>query len=590
MSNGYEIDCRIRDADGFRGTVRYIGPVAAAKNKTEHWLGVEWDKQDRGKHDGSCVDDAGNLHRYFKCALGAGSFVKMNKVTCGRSFGDALGERYVGIDAPSYTKIDDPLHILPGAFVTTAKGHVKPIGFHGEHKVRTYQQLSKVDAVAVRDDTIATIEPSIGASIGHVVEVDLQDNLLYKWSELAVLTVNVSGLKTLLLHGNRMQEITQAVADALPPLCYSGLRTLALNACNIKSWASIQRLAPFLPNIEELYLSGNSLEDLPRSEAMAKWGEATGNVDGSLSTVFTGININTGDAKRDTDTMQHSQTLTLPALPAGSWAELRVLDLSGCNLDEWSQLLYFATLPCLEEVLLDGNPLENILPCVVGGFTNLSRMSCSSTKLKQWSDIDAIATYSGMSNLRLSHIPLFSGRGASEVRPFVIGRIAQLEFFNGSTVHARERLDAEKQYLRNSIRDVDELAKAGRPLSDAALLAMHPRYNELQLKHGGELLPMGTLNPGGNIASELLSVTFNNLSFAGGGSTEPTTKKLPASITVERLKLIVKQLFNLDPNLQQLSLLVYKDSPPTLLDDDQATLNYYGAQDGAKIFVNEAKA
>ena len=52
---------------------------------------------------------------------------------------------------------------------------------------------------------------------------------------------------------------------------------------------------------------------------------------------------------------------------------------------------------------------------------------------------------------------------------------------------------------------------------------------------------------------------------------------------------MVKQLFGLDPNLQQLSLRVYKDSPPTMLDDDQATLSYYGAVDGGEIFINEAK-
>lgn len=44
-------------ADGTRGTVKYVGPVAAAKNKTEHWLGVEWDSSGRGKHDGSCIDE-----------------------------------------------------------------------------------------------------------------------------------------------------------------------------------------------------------------------------------------------------------------------------------------------------------------------------------------------------------------------------------------------------------------------------------------------------------------------------------------------------------------------------------------------------
>ena len=45
------VGSRIKDADGFKARVRYIGPVAAAKKETE-WLGVEWDDQTRGKHDG----------------------------------------------------------------------------------------------------------------------------------------------------------------------------------------------------------------------------------------------------------------------------------------------------------------------------------------------------------------------------------------------------------------------------------------------------------------------------------------------------------------------------------------------------------
>ena len=56
--DGFILGCRIRDvADGTRGTVKYIGPVAAAKNKSELWLGVEWDSTGRGKHDGSCLDE-----------------------------------------------------------------------------------------------------------------------------------------------------------------------------------------------------------------------------------------------------------------------------------------------------------------------------------------------------------------------------------------------------------------------------------------------------------------------------------------------------------------------------------------------------
>lgn len=168
---GFTLGCRVRDvADGTRATVKYIGPVAAAKNKTEFWLGVEWDKTGRGKHDGSCVDEVssshfislnqlwlarfpekyekkidmnrlmstfflqtGLLHRYFQCAMGDGSFVKANKVTSGRMLTDALKEKYVGHDAPATVGPDS---IVPDAFVITSKGHQKSIEFVGELKLR----------------------------------------------------------------------------------------------------------------------------------------------------------------------------------------------------------------------------------------------------------------------------------------------------------------------------------------------------------------------------------------------------------------------------------------------------------------------
>lgn len=67
----FTVGCRIKDSEGFRATVRYVGPVAAAKNADNDWLGVEWDNITRGKHDGSCVDNDGNYHRYFECVNGA---------------------------------------------------------------------------------------------------------------------------------------------------------------------------------------------------------------------------------------------------------------------------------------------------------------------------------------------------------------------------------------------------------------------------------------------------------------------------------------------------------------------------------------
>lgn len=123
------VGCRIIDTEGYKATVQYIGTVVGAKNQSETWLGVEWDNQIRGKHDGSSVDSNGTLRKYFECASGSGSFIKPSKVTYGRSFMSALNERYVSLDAPPVGEAD--------AFVSTLKGNQKSIEFVGEEKIRS---------------------------------------------------------------------------------------------------------------------------------------------------------------------------------------------------------------------------------------------------------------------------------------------------------------------------------------------------------------------------------------------------------------------------------------------------------------------
>ena len=141
--------------------------------------------------------------------------------------------------------------------------------------------------------------------------------------------------------------------------------------------------------------------------------------------------------------------------------------------------------------------------------------------------------------------------------------------------------------LDNICSDIFFLLLTGNVLD---VISFHPRYPVIQSKYGADLLPMGKTTGGSDIASNLISITFRNLSFSSGGSLEPLKKKLPSSITVNRLKVMVKQLFGLDPQLQQLSVRLYKDAVPILLDDEVSTLGYYGVIDGTEIFINEASA
>merc|ERR1711871_234078 len=100
---------------------------------------------------------------------------------------------------------------------------------------------------------------------------------------------------------------------------------------------------------------------------------------------------------------------------------------------------------------------------------------------------------------------------------------------------------------------------------------------------------MGEANNGadaGTLAAELVSITCRNMSVLSGGSLEPVVKKLPLSLTLSKLKILIKQLFNVEIELQQLSMRTSKDSPPFMLDDEESTLRYFGFGDGTELFIN----
>lgn len=70
----FERILQVRDIEGYRATVKYIGAIASAKPE-EGWIGVEWDDQSRGKHDGQAYG-----RRYFTTDPGRGSFVRAEKL------------------------------------------------------------------------------------------------------------------------------------------------------------------------------------------------------------------------------------------------------------------------------------------------------------------------------------------------------------------------------------------------------------------------------------------------------------------------------------------------------------------------------
>ena len=76
ISENYMVGDRIRDlSDNERATVLYVGLVPPTSGE---WLGVNWDSNERGKHDGCNPKDG---KRYFTASGSkSGSFVRPRKV------------------------------------------------------------------------------------------------------------------------------------------------------------------------------------------------------------------------------------------------------------------------------------------------------------------------------------------------------------------------------------------------------------------------------------------------------------------------------------------------------------------------------
>ena len=68
---------------------------------------------------------------------------------------------------------------------------------------------------------------------------------------------------------------------------------------------------------------------------------------------------------------------------------------------------------------------------------------------------------------------------------------------------------------------------------------------------------------------------------------EPLQKRLPSSLTIQKLKALCRRAFGLDLDLQILHFRLSGDGFPTELLDDHHSLAYYGVGDGAEILMNE---
>jgi len=328
--------------EGFRATVRYVGPVEGQEGQ---WAGLEWDDATRGKHDGTVGGKS-----YFRCAPGGGSLVRVEKLARGVPFAAALRGRYAGGEGSAEGEGEAEAEMV----VMTASQRTVAVELVGADKLAVDTALSRLRVASLRGGVVSSAgEPAALAALApELEELDLSGNLLSSWAEVEAISRALPKLTALNLTANRLQP-APGLAASLP------LSVLVLNQSGVR-WAEVAQLGACLPSLAQLYLNGNGISEL----------QLPG---GSIQAAF-------------------------PALT--------LLSLEENQLAGWAEVAALAALPKLERLHLSGNLLPEVAPPEQGQWPALLQVTLGQNRIASWRSIDALAAFPRLSELRLTGNPV----------------------------------------------------------------------------------------------------------------------------------------------------------------------------------------
>ncbi|KAG2786468.1 hypothetical protein Pcac1_g4338 [Phytophthora cactorum] len=554
---------RVDDGSGSLGIVRYIGPVATAKDASALYYGIEWDDWGRGKNDGSVELPSGEQVEHFSGPSGRKlsghgspvsykcSFVKatvFDKTTERSSLLQRLHERYSNEERYSNSEGGAPSDVVVAGEVGTTLGSEKPIEFVGAKKLSTQQTLQTIEKISLSCCQIVALGgQGLGKLAPNLTELDLSRNLFSKWSDVLAIIRELPLLETLILSGNRFTVDEESGKDE--EAVFENLKLLVLNQ-TLLSWENVGKIVTrHFPRLERLLLVDNEYED-------------------DQLTAFEST---------------------------GGWLEtLSMLDLSLNRLRSWNQVLQVAGMFVnLSQLFLVGNRIVTLVTDAAKptAFQKLTTLSLSENLIDSWTSIDALNAFPLLDTLRFSKNPLTTQMSLGEARMLVVARTDHIAVFNASPVREKERKEAEQLYLK---RILHELAVIGEDKTEQErVLAAHPRftrlrqlYPEISIDQSGNSGGSGSTTGPRKLASSLIKVSIIPMSMQAT-SFEPLVKKIPQQMKVSQLKLLIEMKFGVDVPTQVLSFRTDSRSMPMLLDDDNAEVSYYGMQDGSEVLVND---
>ena len=485
--------------------------------------------------------------------------------------------------------------------------------------------------------------------VDPVTKVDLAGNLLSDWHQVAKLFSIFRNIQELSLAANRLmdwpveqdegeeqqqQQFTSTASPSAFPVVpyFPKLTWLNLKSCHISSLShTLLPLGKALPNLTTLCLADNPLQLqvlVPRRQ------------DSQDSTPLHNNHDNDNDDDHDAQQQQEQQLVTIQQSLATAFGHLQSLDISQCRLSSPRDMTVWASLPQLAHLDLDDNPLtelprkgllassnntrrnndtdemdeENNNDTTALWFPRLHQIQLCHTSIASWSALEGLRDLPSLSSIKFQSTPLGQAEGPATTRCHIIARFEQLTTIQSSPVSPQERLDAERRYVATITRylatqyplaqtkDTNILCTKGpendqchtaaheQNIARAAFIAEHhPTYEALCRKHAiaaAAAAQNGSMT-NGLLSDSLLSITIQSLA-AQSCEKPPLVRRLPQTLTIQKMKALLSRHFGLDIDLQVLTVANTTNAGvPTPLDQDDCDLAYFGVRDGATIYMQE---
>ena len=306
----------------------------------------------------------------------------------------------------------------------------------------------------------------------NATHVDVSGNLMTSFVELGKIGKYFRNLEILdasdAYYDEDVGDIESGDASALAKEValaasqFRNLKTLALNKTRT-SWAKALLIIDQMPNLEELRLDRNELQNIAA-------------VDERASRKY--------------------------------FPKVKVLSLDGNTCIKWDDLWALRFLPSLETLYASDCSVEHIAyqdddennnnNTNTNGddkrfFRNLRGLFLGYNRVRSWQSVDVIDHFPRLECVRLSHNPFCENDSAS--RHEIVARAGKLLSLNASEITERERRESEIRYLRNVVAEVSssssiriEDKELDAKMSSDEVLAKHPRAKALKEMHGERAL------------------------------------------------------------------------------------------------------